>query len=822
MPSSNPALIEGHPRALQPPDSRRRGDEEVRLHNEYQDCGTKLAGRGRYGNPAGNERAERAERAIVMRVIRSAAAVVLITGGLLAPDPAGATGGIPGGEPVLADQLSSLVSPGWQEKQEEALARVQRTRELVSTMTLTQAVRAAADLIDVSLDPPSPSGGARLGGLPAPLDEAVGRLVSAVEVARRLARESVLRPGISEAEVMGLIVEVFTGKGAAQRRAGRAMSGIVDRGMLLSGALLLSNEIDAALPALASYGGPLPRSGAESGCDVLDLPNVCIGGEQDNTYDVDKALLIDLGGDDTYHNSAGGADLSFPVSVNIDVAGNDTYATTAKNRNFAQGAGFLGGIGILVDAAGDDSYTAESLDKDADPGISAQGYGGAGVGVLADFSGNDSYRTTNTTWIAAKTPAKSVANGQGIAGQGVGLLLDGGGNDSYLTENHPVPRQVGGEWNTGTPIALGSGVAGPGGAAILFDAGGADTAQVIAANEPVAQDETRPVVTDPANAEGFGWASLPSAVAMVLSGPGPTTRVLRGEVVSPRATSPNVYGFGWGALGGSASISDLGGDDVYVQEGIGTAVARRTIDDDCECDGLETYASVGAPFVWGQGWGLQGGTGLLHDAAGNDRYVARAIGVAESEARDERSGPSAGKPVELQGPDAIAVVAGGYLQAQGAGLTGGAGFLLDEGGNDSYEAEGLADTKANASAASPELTPKATASSSAIGLLLGVYVQGYGQTGGFGSLRDLGGNDRYVSSAISRAAADPPTDVRQGTVESAVQGANIFVGAGLLLDVDGTGQDEFVWLPAQPACVGTHGQGVWRDCQAGVGIGINV
>ena len=55
---------------------------------------------------------------------------------------------------------------------------------------------------------------------------------------------------------------------------------------------------------------------------VIDTPagRVLIGGTQDNTYTEDAALIIDLGGNDTYFNHAGGSTRLDPFSVVIDLS----------------------------------------------------------------------------------------------------------------------------------------------------------------------------------------------------------------------------------------------------------------------------------------------------------------------------------------------------------------------------------------------------------------------------------------------------------------------------------------------------------------------
>lgn len=137
---------------------------------------------------------------------------------------------------------------------------------------------------------------------------------------------------------------------------------------------------------------------------------VIAGAGSDTHEERDVLLLIDLGGDDRYHESVGGtSSLSIPVSVAVDLAGNDEY-DAADEMTVTQGAGLFG-TGVLIDGEGDDRYSA---------GRSAQGFGCFGTGLLADFGGKDRYRLGT--------------NGQGAAYWGVGILADRGGDDEYLMD----------------------------------------------------------------------------------------------------------------------------------------------------------------------------------------------------------------------------------------------------------------------------------------------------------------------------------------------------------------------------------------------------
>nr|HPR18823.1 hypothetical protein [Candidatus Cloacimonadota bacterium] len=144
---------------------------------------------------------------------------------------------------------------------------------------------------------------------------------------------------------------------------------------------------------------------------TTDLGDIVIGGKGDNIYSRDFAVIIDLGGDDTYRCRAGGAmgELENPFSAVIDYAGNDYYFENDKAVN--QGSGFLG-CGILIDAAGDDIYQGADY---------SQGVGLFGTGILYDADGKDDYRCG--------------VFGEAAANVGIGLLIDKGeGDDRYFAK----------------------------------------------------------------------------------------------------------------------------------------------------------------------------------------------------------------------------------------------------------------------------------------------------------------------------------------------------------------------------------------------------
>lgn len=135
---------------------------------------------------------------------------------------------------------------------------------------------------------------------------------------------------------------------------------------------------------------------------------VKLAGSESNWFKAkDWLLLIDTGGDE-HHGSTAATAFSHPISIAIDLAGNDEY--TVENADAGSIGSGLFGTGIILDATGDDTYTCQYL---------GEGAGIFGTGVLYDMAGTDTYT--------------SYGYSQASGTFGSGLLVDLGGNDTYNT-----------------------------------------------------------------------------------------------------------------------------------------------------------------------------------------------------------------------------------------------------------------------------------------------------------------------------------------------------------------------------------------------------
>lgn len=153
------------------------------------------------------------------------------------------------------------------------------------------------------------------------------------------------------------------------------------------------------------------------------------------TEEEESAIIIDLGGDDIYYNNAGSSSKSSPLSLLIDLSGNDKYISS---QPFTQGCGLLG-TGILIDLSGDDLYTAGDI---------SQGIGIIGIGLLVDFEGDDRFFGKSSVQgcghdfgigVLIDTLGNDFYKGgvlvQGFGNEtGIGIMYDNKGNDTYVSK----------------------------------------------------------------------------------------------------------------------------------------------------------------------------------------------------------------------------------------------------------------------------------------------------------------------------------------------------------------------------------------------------
>lgn len=318
------------------------------------------------------------------------------------------------------------------------------------------------------------------------------------------------------------------------------------------------------------------------------LGKILVNGSDDDYVASGNYLLIcDFGGDDQYDVGGGGSP-QLPISVLVDLAGNDTYGGEHAQRQFGSG---ICGVGVCVDVSGDDQYEADRL---------ANGVGIFGTGMLADFAGKDSYR--------------QMVSGQGCGYFGVGMLVDVNGDDEYY---------IAGD---------GQGAGGIGGGiGILADYRGNDSYTA----EPLSEvfnrgDYHSQNKINANNAQGWGggrrgdgsdghsWAGGLGALIDINGDD---------HYYSGNWTLGTGYWFGIGIL------YDANGNDLYEScyftQASGAHYCIGALFDETGDDRHELYETAGAALSFGWDFSVN----LMVDWQGNDTYVAKIISTALSDIR---------------------------------------------------------------------------------------------------------------------------------------------------------------------------------------------
>lgn len=608
-------------------------------------------------------------------------------------------------------------------------------------------------------------------------------------------------------------------------------------------AATVAAALDAYLPALAAQAATGQQV---TGCDVIDRrPWLCVGSAGDNTYDTDAALLVDLGGNDTYHGSAGGAPFLapdgswLPVSVNVDLAGDDVYesANAAADGGFAgalrasEGGAGIAGLGVLVDAAGDDVYRAENP-RTARSTLAAQGGSYIGFGQLFDLGGSDHYvMASHREGDYARTTQYLI--GQGAAStHGYGLLVDEGlGSDTYEVDarsgtiecDYPCSYDRRGQRYV---FAQGGAVSGTG---VAFDDGGTDAFSVegevgwTPPTSPPPEPDAGIVAVYSPVVSFIAQGAVFLGTGLLIEGSGDTTYTTTAPTQGSSYTTLYAQG---SALIGLAGLDDSAGDDTYVTTGRVDTTFDLVVDDGCRTAAGDRCPSAdvsirsfadGSHFLpyWpiievaAQGVAIgQASIGTLRDGGGSDRYEASSLYDTHAFLTDRLSAPQKAARLEVRPTPALF-----NLTAQGAASAiGGIGALVDLGGSNSYSATyaNTMDVRAvstNSSEppiviANPQRTYTAAQGASANGI------------GSLGALIDAStGPSRFEATSVVRATTDPDGgSFQRGIPWPSFHGSSFATSDGVFVAL---GQDAVVIShPSQPVCPGTgpRGYGVWAEC----------
>ena len=358
---------------------------------------------------------------------------------------------------------------------------------------------------------------------------------------------------------------------------------------------------------------------------------VLIGDKGPNFYGENAALIIDIGGDDTYFNNCGAPvftphkgkwEQTSSVGLVIDYKGNDRYIGHSPG---AVGAA-LGGIGLLADLEGDDFYQGTSL---------TQGASFGGVGILWDQRGNDLYLAQEVAQGAALFGAgllldtrgadffSSALFSQAFGGpRGFGLLWDQQGDDTYLAD-----RKVASSYGTrgiyqGFSQGMGCGLRGfsSGGIGLLLDAAGNDSYQAGNFSQGTGYFFAMGLLVDQKGNDIYlgsryaQGASAHQAVGILLD-------YMGDDLYQSRIAASQ--GGAWDAAIGI--LEDRRGDDRYVGQHLSQGAAAMNgfglLFDHQGKDHYQTQAGQGlgsSTSYWGGRGALN--LGILMDGAGDDAY----------------------------------------------------------------------------------------------------------------------------------------------------------------------------------------------------------
>lgn len=332
-----------------------------------------------------------------------------------------------------------------------------------------------------------------------------------------------------------------------------------------------------------------------------------------NTYTQDFMLLIDVGGDDTYLNNAGGASVVRDAAALIDLLGSDEYRSLRDTG--INGGGFVGS-GFLVDTLGSDVYSA------GDEGVNGGGW--VGTGFLLDPLGQNSFSGGSTgtngggavgagmlidLFSSSSTSAGDCGTNGGACTGGVGFLLNGLGVDSLDSFTAGGRGTNGGGHLGGVGYMLSSDLGTTsfsGGSNGTNGGGGGDPANLVSTTGgsgflfDVAGDDTYGAGSQGANGGGYFGAGI-----LIDSGGGDSY-----------AGGSN--GINGGGNFGAGFLTDIGGNDTYSggNPGVngGGSFGTGTLIDGL---GSDIYSSSGASSNGAGGFG----SGALIDGRGNDRYT---------------------------------------------------------------------------------------------------------------------------------------------------------------------------------------------------------
>lgn len=281
-------------------------------------------------------------------------------------------------------------------------------------------------------------------GLQAPLRKLIGAVIRSNNDIR-LATSALTLP-----ELQGLMLSLphlaaeeskvtfdFSSKAALSFDSAMNLMRRIDVDRIVASGQALEQDLEAVLPQLRAYTGPVATMSFKSAGLTIQL-----GGRGSDTHTGQADVLVDFGGSDRYSGSVGGA--LNKTAVALDLGGRNSFDLgdlsggasvlgigilhAFGDNDFRAGSlslgSSIGGVGVLSVGAGDDDYDGKTL---------TQGFSMLGVGLLQDSGGNDRYRAQLYAQGCSRT-------------LGLGWLIDVAGRDNYtaggLSLNSPLFKDV--------------------------------------------------------------------------------------------------------------------------------------------------------------------------------------------------------------------------------------------------------------------------------------------------------------------------------------------------------------------------------------------
>jgi hypothetical protein len=384
---------------------------------------------------------------------------------------------------------------------------------------------------------------------------------------------------------------------AATARALAALAPILEEGFL---AELERDCVETESPARVPgvEGDVLVQRTTEYG-------DLIIGGLGPNRYfEVQAAVIVDLGGDDVYDVDYDLDRLGrYPLRVVIDLHGNDIYSHTEP---VGPGAGVFG-LGLLLDQEGNDIY-AQGVDA---------ARGGDRAALLKDAptksqeAGPDMHVVDPERVYGGAEPANLDGGfSYGAALFGIGIHIDRAGHDTYLVDKWALGAahgpglalltdEEGDDWYVAAIQGIGIGF--NKGVGIIRDRGAGDD-----------RYQCWGVYRNSYNREGapdYGFQGYGIGIGFSW----------RSDRYSQQPTH------GPGFVGGIGLVDDSGGNDTYVGGTFGMGVGFTAgIGMMVESAGDDVYLCVkgDAEQHCGMAGGVHHGTGMVLDRAGDDFYAS--------------------------------------------------------------------------------------------------------------------------------------------------------------------------------------------------------